>query len=147
MDLDNKIPYCKYEQLGRSLYENIEKSYSIISELNHKFEVCDFDSEHHLKPNSKLTFKTVQYINSNMIFKYSISFQYKNVDFVVNIFKMDYETIDECIEQIKRIKEKLRGKDLEIIESAVGSGIVLLKTSYLICIFVRIFSNGSIISS
>lgn len=101
MDLDNKIPYCKYEQLGRSLYENIEKSYSIISELNHKFEVCDFDSEHHLKPNSKLTFKTVQYINSNMIFKYSISFQYKNVDFVVNIFKMDYETIDECIEQIK----------------------------------------------
>ena len=101
MELHNKIPYCEYEQLGRSLYKNIENSYSFISELNHECEVCDFDNEHHLKPNSKLTFKTVQYINSNMIFKYSIFFQYKNVDFVVNIFKMNYETIDEYIEQIK----------------------------------------------
>ena len=101
MALHNQIPECEYEQLGRTLYKSIEQAYSVVDDLKSECEVCEFDIKHHLRPSSNLSSKIVQYINSKMIFKYSISFQYKNVNFAVNIFKMDYETIENYIEEIK----------------------------------------------
>ena len=101
MNLNNKIPLCNHKEVAIQLYNRIQLVYLDSGDIDDTVKVCDFDETCHVEHTGNISVEIVKYINLNMKLKYSLCFQHKNIDFTINIFKMDYESIDDFLLLVK----------------------------------------------
>ena len=125
------IPSYDSDTLATKFYTDIRRACSEYKTITHTIEKYDFDTSHFVQPVNKLTQKFTHNINTTMKKKYILTFEYKNVEFCINIFTTKVNEEDKINNIIEHIEMGIIMSllDKETFEESIQTNIDLYMTN------------------